>query len=533
MSYVFGIDLGTTYSCISYVDEMGLPVVIKNSDNEDTTASVVYFENSTNVVTGNAAKESSILYPKQTVSFVKQLMGKSDHAIDYNGESLPPAEVSAHILKKLVQDAAKSLGVEESDIKDVVITCPAYFGTAEKAATEDAGEIANLNVLEIIDEPTAAAIHYAIAKGNDSKTFMVYDLGGGTFDVVIMNISGGNIKLLCTEGDHELGGKDWDKEVGDLLERRFREMAKEDYETRNPGTEIDEYNLNDFEKQDLVLKSEKAKRDLTNKDKATAILTIAGITKGIDVTRSEFDNITLYLLDRTIGKANDAISVAKDKGYEVEEILLVGGSTYMVQVAERLTEEYGIKPRLNEPNAAVAKGASLYAYNLGKKPKLGKPAPPLPVIEWIATKSYAVRVWVSDTEEKCLNMIFKNSDMPDGVVSVIGKFGTYSANLDAVDVKVYESEIDDRENPYYEVDENYFLAAATFDLDGTLPKDAPLEATLTLNNEGILRVTGRDLTNKQILMSEGKEYATMNATGFMSREKVFESKKRVGGISTR
>ena len=175
--YVFGIDLGTTYSCIAYVDETGRATVVNNQEGTNTTPSVVNFASPSQVVVGQVAKENAVIEPQNTVALVKTLMGKSNFAINYNGEDKSPEEVSAYILRKLAEDASKLI---DSEVKDVVITCPAYFGTAERTATKNAGEIAGLNVIEIISEPTAAALYYGCAKEQGEKTILVYDLGGGT-----------------------------------------------------------------------------------------------------------------------------------------------------------------------------------------------------------------------------------------------------------------------------------------------------------------------------------------------------------------
>ena len=215
--YVFGIDLGTTYSCIARVDDSARAEVIKNNEGSNTTPSVVAFEGN-NVIVGEDAKAEAVLNPETTAAFVKTLMGKTDFAFNYNGEDKTPEEISSYILRKLAQDASVQLGEE---VKDVVITCPAYFGTAERTATKNAGKIAGLNVLEIISEPTAAALYYGCAKEQNEKTILVYDLGGGTFDVTIMRISSDKIEVICSDGDHDLGGKIWDEALMHYLSEQF------------------------------------------------------------------------------------------------------------------------------------------------------------------------------------------------------------------------------------------------------------------------------------------------------------------------
>ena len=206
---IFGIDLGTTYSCIAYVDEYGRPSVVPNVDSDRTTPSVVLFSGDERIV-GKEAKQTSKLEPDNVVDMVKRFMGKSsEFAFIYNEKNYTPEEISSYIIKKLVQDAEQNYGQK---ITDVVVTCPAYFGELERASTKAAGEIAGLNVRAILNEPTAAAISYGINQEED-QTILVYDLGGGTFDITVIQIEGNNIQVVCTDGDHNLGGRNWDEEV--------------------------------------------------------------------------------------------------------------------------------------------------------------------------------------------------------------------------------------------------------------------------------------------------------------------------------
>lgn len=310
--YIFGIDLGTTYSCIAYVDETGRATVVDNSEGTNTTPSVVNFASPTQVVVGQVAKENAVIDPQNTVALVKTLMGKSNFAINYNGEDLSPEVVSSYILRKVTGDAAKQLGTE---VKDVVITCPAYFGTEERNATKNAGIIAGLNVIEIISEPTAAALYYGCTKSQEDKTILVYDLGGGTFDVTVMHIGGGKIEVVCSDGNHQLGGKDWDTEVMNYLASQFCA------ETGFDG-DFDEY-----AQQDLRLKAEKAKQQLSSREEVPVMLDAAGLRARISISRATFDEITQALLNESIEKTDAAIAVAKEKGFDIDEILLVGGST--------------------------------------------------------------------------------------------------------------------------------------------------------------------------------------------------------------
>lgn len=533
--YIFGIDLGTTYSCIAYVDETGRATVVKNKEGSNTTPSVVNFADASLVVVGQIAKETAVIDPQNTVSLVKTLMGKSNFAINYNNEDLSPEIVSSYILRKLAADAGEIL---DTEVKDVVITCPAYFGTAERTATKNAGEIAGLNVIEIISEPTAAALYYGCAKAEGERTILVYDLGGGTFDVTVMRIENGKIEVICSDGNHQLGGKDWDTEVMNYLADQFCS------ETGFDG-DFDEY-----AQQDLRLKAENAKWQLTAREEVPVMLDVAGQRARVRLSRGTFDEITQSLLNESIEKTDAAIAVAEAKGYKVDEILLVGGSTKMPQVKRIITEKYEMEPKVLEPDEAVAKGAAIYALGAYEvrvddwkekiesgeadmsneavreeaekyKEEAAVSTVAIPglrgqkmneVVTVATTKSYALKVLV-DGQEKCCNMIIKNVKMENGSITVTKQFGTAEDDQATAELAVYESDFD---SAYYEVDEDFNLGTAALDLPDNLPAGAPIQVTFMLNNEGILDVTGVDMTS-------GKEiHATMHATAgtTMTREDV-------------
>lgn len=535
--YVFGIDLGTTYSCISYVDETGRASVANNAEGTNTTPSVVNFASPNQIVVGQVAKENAVIDPNNTISLVKTLMGKSDFAINYNGEDKSPEEVSAYILRKVTEDASKLL---DTEVKDVVITCPAYFGTAERTATKNAGIIAGLNVLEIISEPTAAALYYGCAKEQTEKTILVFDLGGGTFDVTIMSISSEKIEVVCSDGNHELGGKDWDEAV-------MRYLAEEFISQTGFDGEFDEY-----AQQDMRLKAEKAKQQLSSREEVPVMMDAAGLRARISLSREKFDEITSTLLSEAIEKTEQAIDIAKNKGYEVDEILLVGGSTRMPQVTKALVEKYGKEPKILEPDEAVAKGAAIHAVNvyvnnqkslepgdsgettvtiggttkeinaddykeeLAVQPEMMSIGGRTQKVVVATTKSFAIEIQKGN-QPLCCNMIIKNEAMPDGAISISKTFGTFYDNQISCDLKVYESDFMEE---YYDIDEDFLLGTATLELPGNLPARAPIEITFTLNTEGILEVRGVDLTtNREV-------NATMQSKGIMAEEKVDELKEK-------
>lgn len=352
---VFGIDLGTTYSCISYVDENGQPTVATNLNGMPTTPSVVMFNEDGSYVVGEEAKQSAAVAPERVVSLVKRQMGDPDWRFSVGEHKFSAAQVSSQILEALSQDAAAFSG---ETVEDVVITVPAYFGIPEREATRSAGEIAGLNVVDIINEPTAAAFSYGFARRESAadETVLVYDLGGGTFDVTVMEISDGNIRVVATDGDHELGGDNWDQRLVDIIVRKFME---EHSDADNPM--FDPSAL-----AEVRLEAEKAKRTLSATQSARARVSSGAHLGMIEVTRDEFETETRELLTQTLSLTQACIKAAADLGSPaIDRVLLVGGSSLMPAVAERLKSEFGFEPKLQDPHMAVAKGAALWGQKAG------------------------------------------------------------------------------------------------------------------------------------------------------------------------
>jgi len=350
---ILGIDLGTTYSCVSCVNEYGQAEVLPNAEGERTTPSVVWFDGKRAVV-GQQAKEMSSVHPEAVCSFVKRNMGNDDFTFDVEGIAYTPEHVSSLILKKIVQDACAYLGEK---INDVVITCPAYFFVKEREATKRAGEIAGLNVLQIVNEPTAAAFAYGIKPNEETKDrfALVYDLGGGTFDTTIVRISQNGIDVLCTDGDHQLGGKDWD----DCLVRHLIEQFNnESGQQADAGDDPEFY-------YDVLQKAEQCKKQLSDRTKTKTTLAYQGNKAAIEITRSEFEHMTESLLDRTVVLTRSLLATAKTKGCtKFDQLILVGGSSRMPQVVQRLRSEFSVEPILFEPDEAVAKGAAIIGNNV-------------------------------------------------------------------------------------------------------------------------------------------------------------------------
>ena len=358
----YGIDLGTTYSCIAYVDATGRPVVLKSAVGEDTTPSVVYFESPGNVVVGRQAKDSAVLAPHLVVELVKRQMGEDVH-YSFHGQDHTPESISALILRELAHAGEQQTGEE---VRDVVITVPAYFGLLEREATRKAGQIAGLNVLDVLAEPVAAALNYQVldqGQGDQPKVrhIFIYDLGGGTFDTTVIRIDGDDIQVICTDGNHHLGGADWDSAIIDYLLRGFTEQ----YPQLDPGG--DEQFM-----QDLATSAEQLKKALSATQTRKHNVRFDGSVVQLELTREHLGELTSELLERTMEITERTIATAREKGVErFDDVLLVGGMTITPAIAQTLKERFGLNARLQDPHLAVAKGAALFA--LMKKVKVSMP----------------------------------------------------------------------------------------------------------------------------------------------------------------
>ena len=356
----FGIDLGTTYSCVACVKGDGEATVLSNSEGHQTTPSVVYFENENNVAVGQTAKEEFRAGSEKAIARAKQDMGTDRRFEGYRPEALTPQEISAYVLRKLVKDAAAQV---DCKVSDVVITCPAYFGLDAKAATKQAGELAGLEVHYVIPEPVAAAYYYVnrAGLGGKARTLLVYDLGGGTFDVTVMRADAAEIRVVCIDGDPRLGGDDWDAAVAEWL---AGELARE------CGKDVATVTEHDETMQVLLKEAEEAKKQLSSKE-TTRVRMLSDFGKmRIEFTRKQFDEITNRLLDKTLELTRDVVTNARERHNvtSVDEVLLVGGSTFMPQVEAGLRAsladiEPGNPPiKRVDPHLAVAKGAAWYAH---------------------------------------------------------------------------------------------------------------------------------------------------------------------------
>ena len=354
----YGIDLGTTYSCIATLDRNGNPEVIRNqADASDTLASAVFFESADNVVIGNSAKDMVETDGARVVQFVKREIGKPDaQTYEFDGKTYTPVEISALILGRLKQMVEEQGGT----VDNVVITCPAYFGLEERNATKKAGELAGMNVLNLINEPTAAALSYCARQFQEERTILVYDLGGGTFDVTIVKMSlqtnaEGNevqkVTVVATGGNDRLGGKDWDDKLFEFI---LQACCDENALTPE---EID------VETRQLIRsRVETTKKKLSNAESAKVKVNVNGAMTNITITREEFEALTADKVSQTMTYVDDVLKRAGN--IDIDTVLLVGGSTFMPMIREAVENRFPGKVQIEDPDRAVAKGAAIYASML-------------------------------------------------------------------------------------------------------------------------------------------------------------------------
>lgn len=353
MGRAIGIDLGTTYSAVAILQPDGKPAILPNSEGQNITPSVVLFPDVgagyDEPLVGDMAKHSAATSPLDVVQFVKRQMGDPNWRFESTSGSIYTAEeVSAIILKKLKNDAELVLG---EPVTDAVITVPAYFDDTRRVATKQAGRIAGLNVLRVLNEPTAAAISYGL-NYESNGTVLVYDLGGGTFDVTIMEIKDGSFDVLATDGNRNLGGFDFDNRIANYV--------MEQLESQGAGSNL---SLDDALVAEIREKSELAKKSLSTVTQANIILSVQGKQYRIKITRDHFEEITKDLLRTTQELVEDVMDAAEKKWGDIDHLLLIGGSTRMPMVRNMVKEISGKQPELNiNPDEAVALGAAIQAY---------------------------------------------------------------------------------------------------------------------------------------------------------------------------
>lgn len=481
MSKVVGIDLGTTYSAIAYVNDHGKAEIIANREGEQITPSVMLFDGEMPIV-GSIAKKSAIASPLNVVQFVKRQMGNpSWKFLAESGMQYSPEEISAIILKRLKEDAEAALGEEA---RDAVITVPAYFDDAQRKATQDAGRIAGLNVLHIINEPTAAALAYGIEKLQQTQTVLVYDLGGGTFDVTIMRVSKENIDVLATGGDKNLGGFDWDNEVMTFLNAEFQKQGG-----------IDLFD-DPAHQQDLRDKAEIAKKTLSRNEKTNVFLSASGKSLSITLTRDQFNSLTDQLFRRTRSLMEMVLEDAQLSSWsQVDKTLLVGGSTRMHAVPALVEEVTGKKPSIElHPDEVVALGAALRGALLAVQKGTSAPEtvmglPPVKIKD-VNSHSMGVITVDADNYDRRINSIVLQKDTP--IPCKTSKvFVTLQDQQPTVLVEVTEGE---------DTNPNYIKIVGEGEMSlPPYPKNSPLEVFFAYDMDGIVHVTVYDKKTDKLI----------------------------------
>ncbi|OPX08761.1 MULTISPECIES: Hsp70 family protein [Gordonia] len=473
MAKVVGIDLGTTNSAVAVLGADGLSTIIHNREGDNTTPSAVLFDDG-EVTVGKQAKNAETSLPNNVVRYVKRHMGNPDYRFipERTDDEYGPEIISSFILRFLVDDASDFLGEK---VEDVVITVPAYFGDAERTATRQAGEIAGLNVLQVINEPTAAALSFGLKGGYNGKV-LVYDLGGGTFDVTLMNISNNNFTVLASAGDRNLGGFDFDNELIRLVEARYRELGG----TLDP----------DDDKQLALIReqAEAAKHRLSTSDKAKIRIG----TESITVVRDEFDRAVADLVTRTRYILEDVMDQSGMSYSDVDKLLLVGGSTRMKIIERSVKEWTGLEPDKSvHPDEAVALGAAIVA-ELRNAAESGKPPIVKANVSDVVAQGLGVAV-LADDGSKMLNsvVVAPNTHVPNRVEA--SSFSTVGAT-NQINLQITEGDENGAELQYVKI-----LGESLLNLDYDLPAKAPLRVVFVVNENQTVEAELHDAVNGRLI----------------------------------
>ena len=487
MSKVIGIDLGTTNSCVAVL-ENGEPQIITNTEGMRTTPSVVAFTKGGERIVGEPAKRQAVTNADNTIISIKTHMG-TDYKVNIEGKAYTPQEISAIILQKLKADAESYLG---QPVKEAVITVPAYFTDAQRQATKDAGRIAGLEVKRIINEPTAAALAYGMDKLDQDKKILVFDLGGGTFDVSILEIGDGTFEVLATAGNNRLGGDDFDKVIIDYLAEEFKKAEGVDLRDDNMAL------------QRLKEAAEKAKKELSSTMSTNINLPFITATASgpkhmnIDLSRAKFDELTHHLVEKTMEPTKRALADAGLSVSEIDDVLLVGGSTRIPAVQEAVKKFIGKEPHKGiNPDECVAAGAAIQAGVLTGE-----------VNDLLLLDVTPLSLGIETMGNVMTKIIERNTTIPTKKSQV---FSTAADNQTAVDIHVLQGE---RSMSY----DNTTLGRFQLSEIPPAPRGIPqIEVTFDIDANGIVHVTAKDL-------GTGKEQKVTITSGTNLSEEEIERK---------
>lgn len=497
-----GIDLGTTFSVIAHLDSTGRPCTIPNAEGDLITPSVVFFDGD-NIIVGKEAVKAAGACPDAIAQFVKRAMGSSAYPKTIHGERLPPEVIQSFILEKLRQDAVLKIG----DFRKVVISVPAFFNEPRRKATQDAGSLAGLEVLDIINEPTAAAIAFGVQEGfltdsgeaRQKETILVYDLGGGTFDVTLMEIDGKHYTAIATAGDVELGGIDWDRRLADYIAERFAKDKGVDPRSHPAGL------------QRLLREAEDAKRTLSTRDTTTVTVEYEGKVVRVPIARQQFEEMTADLLDRTRFTTTSLIDDAGLTWDKLTRILVVGGLTRMPMVVRMLEDVLGRTPdRCLSADEAVAHGAAIYAgFLLDSR----RGAPPRVTVRNVNSHNLGVLgIEKATGRPRTRVMIPRNTRLP---ASKAARFVTQRDDQASVAVRVVEGG-DASGN-----DATHIGNCVIRDLPPGLPAGSPVEVVFRYGDDGRLTVKAR-------LPNVGKEAASeIERTSGLTADSLREWNRRI------
>lgn len=497
---IIGIDLGTTNSAVAFIDKDNNPQIIPNSEGGRVTPSVIYFEDD-NPIVGTEAKNEAIIAPEDTIQYIKRKIGDKDFKFARkDGELFSPEELSAIILKKLKKQAEGYLGEE---VSGAVITVPAYFTDAQRKATQDAGNIAGLNVLKIINEPTAAALAYGLEQNNEKQRIMIYDLGGGTFDVVVMEINNKELKVLATNGNRNLGGFDFDNALLNYVL---------EYIENKHGIDLfdDVYAM-----EDLREKVEEAKKSLSNKQKTSIVVNASGIRDKVEITQELFNSLISGLIEQTIDMMKFTLEDTGLNWSDIDKTILVGGSSRIKLVRDRIEEVTHKKPSLElNPDEVVAIGAAYQGKFLDDKKDLNQDLQGIKIID---VNSHGIGFSAMDNGvERNYIMIEKNTPIPTDATR---SFYTLVENQNLVTLKVCEGDEEDLKYVNIIGETRIKLPA------GQRPKGSEMKFFLSYDKDGLIKLKVWDaFTDTMIDAFELKRDSNL------TKEEVVEKTNRISNI---